>query len=192
MSAPTAWALPTVAVLNGRQYSINTDYRDILEILAWLNGDEGGELSQEERCYVALRLFYRDFGAIPRQDWQEAAEFLSVFLSGGRPDRAAPGPRLLDWRQDAPLIAAGVNKAAGREIRAMRYLHWWTFLSYFEAIGEGTLSTVVGIRDKLRRGKKLEGWELEFYRTHRAEVDLRPRLTPEEAAARAELQRLLA
>ena len=92
MSAPTAWALPTVAVLNGRQYPINTDYRDILEILAWLNGDEGGELSQEERCYVALRLFYRDFGAIPRQDWQEAAEFLSVFLSGGRPDRAAPGP----------------------------------------------------------------------------------------------------
>ena len=129
MSAPTAWALPTIAGLNGRQYPINTDYRDILEILAWLNGDEGGELSQEERCYVALRLFYRDFGAIPRQDWQEAAEFLSVFLSGGRPDRAAPGPRLLDWRQDAPLIAAGVNKAAGREIRAMRYLQWWTFPS---------------------------------------------------------------
>ena len=42
MSAPATWALPTIAVLNGRQYPINTDYRDILEILAWLNGDEGG------------------------------------------------------------------------------------------------------------------------------------------------------
>lgn len=92
MSAPTAWALPTVAVLNGRQYPINTDYRDILEILAWLNGDEGGELSQEERCYVALRLFYRDFGAIPRQDWQEAAEFLSVFCPAAGPTAPPPAP----------------------------------------------------------------------------------------------------
>lgn len=192
MSGLSGWALPTFAVLNGRQYSINTDYRDILEILAWLNGDEGDELSQEERCYVAMRLFYRDFAEIPRQDWQAAADFLSLFLNGGRQDRGTPGPRLLDWRQDAPLIAAGVNKTAGREVRSLRYLHWWTFLSYFEAIGEGTLATVVAIRDKLRRGKKLESWELEFYRAHRAEVDLRPRLTAEEAAARAELQKLLA
>lgn len=187
-----AWALPTFAVLNGRQIPIHTDYRDILGILAWLNGDEGEDLSQEERCYVAMRLFYRDFDALPRQDWQAAADFLSLFLAGGRKTQPAPGPRLLDWRQDAPLIVAGVNKVAGREVRAMRYLHWWTFLSYFECIGEGTLSTVVTIRDKLRRGKKLEGWELDFYRAHRAEVELRPRMTPEEAAARAELQKLLA
>lgn len=35
------------------------------------------------------------------------------------------------------------------------------------------LATVVAIRDKLRRGKRLENWELDYYRTHRAVVELR-------------------
>ena len=48
---------------------------------------------------------------------------------------------------------------------------------------------MVTLRDKLRRGKKLESWELEFYRTHRAAVDLRPAADPD---ADAEKQRLLA
>ncbi len=32
---------------------------------------------------------------------------------------------------------------------------------------------MVAIRDKLRRGKRLENWELDYYRTHRAVVELR-------------------
>ena len=50
-------------------------------------------------------------------------------------------------------------------------------------------ATVVALRDKLRRGKKLEPWEREFYRGHRAEVDLHRPASPE---ADAEKQRLLA
>ena len=94
-----------------------------------------------------------------------------------------------DWQQDAPLIAAGISRATGQDVRALPYLHWWSFLSWFDAIGEGTFATVVALRDKLRRGKKLESWELEFYRTHRAAVDLRPAADTD---ADAEKQRLLA
>lgn len=50
---------------------------------------------------------------------------------------------------------------------------------------------MVAIRDKLRRGRRLESWELEYYRAHRAEVDLRPALTAEEAEAREELRKKL-
>ena len=57
------------------------------------------------------------------------------------------------------------------------------------AIGEGTFATVVAIRDKLRRGKKLEPWELSYYRAHRDQVDLRPARS---AAEQAEHDRLLA
>ena len=35
-------------------------------------------------------------------------------------------------------------------------------MGYYLAIGECPLSTVVSIRDKLVRGKKLEKWEREF------------------------------
>ena len=48
--------------------------------------------------------------------------------------------------------------------RALTYLHWWTFMGYFCSIGESTLSTVVSIRDKILKGKKLEKYETEFRR----------------------------
>lgn len=184
-----AWGLPTQAVIEDRVYEIHTDYRDILELLRWLDGTAAPDLDRGERWYVAMRLFYPDFPAMPRQDWPAATRFLTEFLSAGRPEPARPGPRLMDWQQDAPLIAAGISRATGQDVRALPYLHWWSFLSWFDAIGEGTFATVVALRDKLRRGKKLETWELEFYRTHRAAVDLRPAADPD---ADAEKQRLLA
>lgn len=184
-----AWALPVRAELGGRAYRIHSDYRDVLEILRWLDGSADPGLDQGERWYVAMRLFYPDFAAIPPRDWPAATDFLAAFLAAGRPAPAGPTPRLMDWQQDAPLIAAGIQQATGRDVRALPYLHWWSFLSGFDAIGDGTFATVVGIRDKLRRGKKLEAWELEFYRAHRAAVDLRPAPDP---AAEAEKRRLLA
>ena len=48
---------------------------------------------------------------------------------------------------------------------------------------------MVAIRDKLRRGKRLENWELDYYRTHRAVVELRG---VESAEEQAEKRRLLA
>lgn len=184
-----AWALPVRAELGGRVYRIHSDYRDVLEILRWLDGSADPGLDQGERWYVAMRLFYPDFAAMPPRDWPAATDFLAAFLAAGRPAPAGPTPRLMDWQQDAPLIAAGIQQATGRDVRALPYLHWWSFLSGFDAIGDGTFATVVGIRDKLRRGKKLEAWELEFYRAHRAAVDLRPAPDP---AAEAEKRRLLA
>ena len=41
-----------------------------------------------------------------------------------------------------------------------------------DAIGEGSFATVVAMPvSKLRRGKRLENWELDYYRTHRAVVE---------------------
>ena len=60
----------------------------------------------------------------------------------------------------------GVTKECIRqtEIRALPYLHWWTFIGYYMAVGECTLSTIVSIRDKIARGKKLDDFEKEFKR----------------------------
>ena len=94
--------------------------------------------------------------------------------------------------QDAPLIAADINKAAGCEVRALPYLHWWTFMAWFNSIGDGQLATLLRVRSKLRHGQKLQPWEQDYYRKNKAMVDLRPRLNPAEIAERQRLQRLLA
>lgn len=183
-----AWTLPRCAVLDGQEYEIRTDYRDILDVVCWLSGKADPQLKPEERWYIAMRLFYPDFTAMPADAWGAATAFLQEFLQAGRPEPQPGTPQLMDWQQDAPLIAAGIRQAAGCDVRSLPYLHWWSFLACFDAIGQGSFATVVAIRDKLRRGKRLEAWELEFYRTHRAAVELR---RPDTDEADAEKQRLL-
>ena len=75
---------------------------------------------------------------------------------------------------------ADINRVAGCEVRALPFLHWWTFLAYFRGIGEGQLSAVVGIREKRRKGKKLDEWERDFYRENRDMVDFKMRYTSED------------
>lgn len=178
------WSLPQSLTVGGEEYGIYGDFRDVLKVFACFQQEE---LPEFLRWEMALALFYK--GEIPDHHRQEAMEKMTLFLQGGRPEK--PGPRLLDWQQDAPLIVADVNKVAGMEIRAMPFIHWWTFLSWFNALGEGQLSTVVSIRSKLLRGKKLEDHEKEFYRAHKDTVDLPKHYTAQECAERERLLSLL-
>ena len=184
----TGWDLPEALEIAGRSEPIRADFREVLEVIRLL--DDADE-PPETRAFLGMGVFYRKFAALPPALRGQAMEAMLRFLAGGEEDSGPAGPRLLDWQQDLPLIVADVNKAAGCEIRALPFVHWWTFLAWFGAIGEGQLSAVVAIRDKLRRGKKLEGWEREFYQRNRARVDLKPRYTPEELAERERLNRLL-
>lgn len=185
----TGWQLPRSVELGGREYAINTDYRDILDIIARLQ-DENED--QQTRLYVALALFYEEFSAMPSALWQQAAEQMMEFIGCGQPaPEGPPPPQRIDWEQDQSMIVAEVNKVAGCEVRSLPYLHWWTFVGYFSCIGEGQLATVVSIRDKLRRGKKLEKWEQDFYRENRDLVRLKPRYTAEELAEQQRLKQLL-
>lgn len=168
-----AWSLPRAAVIGGKEYQINADFRDVLEIIGYLTDASKREYVRWE---IAVGLFYEE--EIPREHRREAMQYLSDFISyGARDDN--PGPKLIDWNQDATMIVGDINKVAGKEVRAEEFLHWWTFLSYFYGIGEGQLSTVVSIRDKKRRGKKLDKWEQDYYRENRATIDFQTPDTPE-------------
>lgn len=180
------WSLPKQTQIRGKTYDLHTDYRDILEIFAYF---QDPELPDYLKWKIALGLFYT--APVPEADQAEAAEYLAEFLAGGRKEEAAPGPRLLDWQQDGDIIAAEINAVAGQEVRALPYVHWWTFLGWFHAIGQGQLSTLVAIRRKLARGEKLEDWEKEFYRENKARVVLKPRLSREEQAEKERLEKLL-
>lgn len=180
------WELPQTATVGGVEYQLSTDYRDVLEIIEYLNDPETPELL---RWRIAVALLF-DCEEFPEEHLQEAMEYLSAFISCGDTSSAS-GPKLLDWEQDAQVIVADVNKVAGMEVRAVPYLHWWTFLSYFQAIGEGQLLTLVSIREKLRTGKKLESWEREYYQKNPERVILKTKYSAEEEAELDELKQLL-
>lgn len=178
------WQLPEKTEIGGREYAFYTDFREMLRIIGFLNGD----LPEYIRWQVALALFYKT--PVAEEDEIQAMEYLAWFLSGGERAEAA-GPRLLDWEQDAAAIVSDINRVAGCEIRALAQLHWWTFLSWFHAIGEGQLSFLVGIRDKRRRGEKLTKAEQEFYRQNKARVELKKACSAEELAEQARLKKIL-
>lgn len=184
----SGWNLPVTVQLSGASRFVATDYRDILEIIGYLTNEN---LSAQERVYIALGLFYDDFEAISKSDYKEAYEQMTRFIACGEEDDGKPCIKLVDWEQDERLIVADINKVAGCEVRSVPYLHWWTFIGYFCSIGEGQLSTVVSIRNKLKRGKKLEKWERDYYNEHKKSVDIKPKYTAEEKAEMERLKEML-
>ena len=170
------WILPKSAIVGGKEYPVNADFRDILEIIGYLTDSSRPEFI---RWQIAIGLFYD--GEIPTEFHQEAMEYLAEFIAYGEDKREA-GPKLLDWDQDAQIIVSDINKVAGMEVRSVPFLHWWTFLSYFYGIGEGQLSTIVSIRNKKRRGKKLEKWEEEYYNENKDRIDFKKTYSAEEKA----------
>lgn len=191
-----AWKLPTSLHVGGANYKIRTDYRVILDILASMNDpdilDPGitEDEKQAEKVLTMLQILYIDFDRMPPSDWKEASEKACEFIDCGIHDDGTPKPRLMDWEQDAPIIVPAVNKVCNFDVRSVKYMHWWTFFGYYMEIGECMLSTVVSIRDKKRRGKKLEKWEQEFYRNNKHIVDLRTKKEERSEEEKEELRKL--
>lgn len=173
--------LPTTLIIEEKEYKIRTDYRIALTIFEAL---EDVELNEKDKMRVMLELLYEEFPI----NIEEALKKASWFLDGGKQyEEFNKTKKVMDWQQDESIIFSAVNKVAGYETREKEYIHWWTFLGYFSEIGEGLFSTIINIRQKKNKGKKLEKYEQEFYRNNKQLIDLKQRYTPEE---QAEIDRL--
>lgn len=173
--------LPTSLQIGDIEYPIETDFRNVLIVLA---ACADPDYTEKEKLWILMRRIFRDgFYEIPPEYMEEALQKAKWFLDCGQEeDNRKPPIKVLDWEQDEPIIFPAVNKIAGMETRSQEYIHWWTFMGYFSEIEEGTLSVVLGIRQKKAKGKKLEKWEREFYRNNKKLCDLKRRYTAEEQA----------
>ena len=172
--------LPISLSVNGREWNIRTDFRDVLVIMQAL-GDP--ELPEMEKGIVMLTVLFCDFREMPPEDYEEAMKRAAWFIDCGRSEEEkSHRKKVMDWEQDEAILFAAVNKVAGKEVRSAEYMHWWTFAGYFMEIEDGTFSTVVGIRQTLAENKKLEKWEKEFRRKNQSLCDLKRKYTPEEKA----------
>lgn len=168
--------LPKGLEIAGALCEIRTDYRDCLTIL---QAFEDRELEDTEKYEVLLNILY--VGDIPEGHMGEAIEKAVWFLDcGGTVQKPGQKKKIIDFKQDEQMLFSAINKVSGFETRAVDYLHFWTFMSFFNEIGEGLFSTVLGIRLKRSRGKKLEPYEHEFYRDNKELIDLKEQYTKKE------------
>ncbi len=172
--------LPTTLTFAGKEYPINTDFRNIL---VFLEACEDPDLSDEDRLYILLKRLYGEaYEDIPKNHISEALECAKWFIDCGKSDNEVQQRKVIDWVQDATIIFPAINRIASKEVRVEKYLHWWTFMGYFMEIEGGTFSTVLSIRQKKIRGKKLEKWEQDFYSHNKNICDIKTRYTEEEQA----------
>ena len=175
MRAPWDNGLPTTLTVGGEERPIRTDFRAVLDIFLALTDSE---LDNYNRAMEVLDILYIE--EIPDAYIDEALEKAMWFLRGGEDERQQKGPQLVSWTQDYNLIASPISKNLGVDIRGIEYLHWWTFLAAYMAIGDCLFAQVVAIRDKLARGKTLDKADREFYRRNKDIIDIKKPLTESE------------
>ena len=162
--------LPTSVDVCGTKYAIETDYRAILDIFSVLSDVN---LSGEEKGIGMLGIFYKEFREMPQEHFQAAVQQCFWFINGGNEERQQKRQKLMDWEQDFQHLIAPINRVAGKEIRSVEYLHWWTFLSYYMEIGDCYFAQIVRIRDLKAKGKLKDKTDKEFYRQNKDAVDLK-------------------
>lgn len=175
--------LQTTVSVNQASFKITNqgDFRMVLDCFKALNDPE---LTPLEQTYSALIIFYEEINSLDdiarkKDEIEQLATEMYKFFNGGEELLGAKSEnyKLIDWEKDSNLICSAINNVAKTEVRALEYLHWWTFLGYYMAVGESSLATVVGIRNKIARNRKLEDYEKKF-RNENPEyfnIDLRSR-----------------
>lgn len=183
------YELPTSVAVNENEYEIRSDYRAALDICAALSDLD---LDEQEKAAVILDIFYPAFAGhqrameddkviMPQEHYQEAIERCFWFIGGGAEKKnPTKQPQLVDWEQDFQYIVAPVNRVLGHEVRAEKYLHWWSFLSAYMEIGECLFAQIVRIREKKATGKPLDKSDKEWYRKNRHMVDMKTGYTEQE------------
>lgn len=175
--------LPKSLTVGNQEWAIRSDFRMALLIFQGLNDPN---LKDYSKRYLILDCLYEDYENMPKELQAEALEKASDFLDGGKnsPSNGAKENKvkLMDWEQDEQLIFSAINKVAGFETRSVEYMHWWTFLGFFQAIDECLLTSVINIRSKKAKGKRLDKGEQQYYKENKHMIDLNKKMSDEEQA----------
>lgn len=166
--------LPESLYINGKDYRIRTDFRNVLMIFEAMADQE---LSKKEKWIAAFTVLFYELPAFTEESYKQVMWFLNC---GREEERITAKDPLYNWKQDEGLIFAATNKVAGMETRSVEYMHYWTFMGYFQEIGRSLFAHVVSIRDKLNKKVKLDKAEKEFYNKNINLIKLKRQPTKED------------
>ena len=143
--------LPDTVTVDGREYTIHTDFRDWIRFCEMLLDEE---LKEEEKIYIALMMYKEeqpsnvqlalkgltDFylmsdEVVTEEQTEEHTEEIEV----------APKP-IYDWTVDSAYIIGAFQKTYGIDLMNIEYMHWWRFKALFTSIIEFDLEERIGYR----------------------------------------------
>lgn len=173
------WDLPFEIESCGEILKIRNgcDYRVVLDTIYALTDEE---LTAEQRIQCALFIFFESPERI--KDADDATKKMIDIINAGEPQESDDSPKIMDWEHDFNQIAPPISRVLGYSVRdPQKRTHWYDFIgAYMEIGGDCFFATVISIRNKRMKGKKLEKWEQEFYRDNKKAVDLPKKLTEED------------
>ena len=164
--------LPYTLNVDGIERKINCDFRDVILILNAFNDDE---LNASEKTKIMLTNLYVD-------DWWNFEDIDGAIKSamwfidwGKKHAENTKSPKLMDWEQDFNLIISAVDKSVktAESCLELPFMHWWTFLTKFSERGECQFSTILDLRNKISKGKKLEPYEKTLLKENRDQIILK-------------------
>lgn len=161
--------LPTTLNVAGVECPIRYQFKPCLAIM---QAFEDQELTNDEKILIMLDILYAEdeFG---EDTILEAIDKAIWFLSQGNTQPVKEEKPLSRLDKDEQLIFAAVNEVAHTDIRTDDNLHYWTYLSYMQAINSHSLfASIIRIREKRNKGIKLEPEEKKFYKEHKEMIDL--------------------
>ncbi len=180
--------LPKRITINGKEYAIRTNYKDILKILEAFNDVE---LKENEKVYICLTIIYKAFESMPKTDYEEAFKKAVAFIDAGIEPQKKKTIQTVDWQQDEVLIFSALTKSAGFDVRTRSYIHWWTFLGYYLEMPDCVYATVLRLRTKKANREKLEKWEQKFWNDNKDICVIKPKYSAEEQAQIDRLNKML-
>lgn len=170
---------PTKLYFDNTEHKIRYDMWSILNIIKCFNDYE---LTDEERIIISLEIFYLDTNKI--NNYEEAINKMNWFIDCGNDysKQNKNNYKIMDFEQDFNLIKSPVNRILGYDI-GDKNIHWWTFMSaYMEifSIDNNLYYNVINIRQKIKKGEKLEKYERKFYNENIDIIELKNKLTPQQ------------
>lgn len=129
-------SLPDGVTVDGKQYKLDFDFRNVLRMMEVLGNDE---LMPEARDYLALKCLTKH----PRNVDKVLAAVRGILFESGQP---ASGERITSFEQDAGLIRAAFRQVYRIDLFRDK-LHWLEFRELLQNLPDGNrYEEVLGIR----------------------------------------------
>nr|DAG28533.1 MAG TPA: hypothetical protein [Caudoviricetes sp.] len=187
------WDLPLSVKIDGTEYKIRNkcDYRVVLDVISALSDKE---LDDDSKLKCALYIFYEDLSVLSEiiensefEKYQDTIKklydgMMKVINLGAEIDVNEPEkPKMMDWEHDYNNVTPPISRVLGYSVRDKNnYTHWYDFIGAYMEIGDCYFAQIVSIRSKIRKGKKLDEQDRQFYKEHKKEIDLPTELSDEE------------
>lgn len=144
--------LPTFVEIDNKKYEINSDFRTsiLFELMM-----EDRELSDEEKIYITLELYYKE---VPK-NIKEAIEKVLWFYKAGKEDNHSSNisktrkrslgnnKKVYSFEYDADYIFSAFFSQYNIDLQDIDYLHWWKFKSMFKSLkDDNDIVKIMGYR----------------------------------------------